>query len=123
LRQPRSYRPARSPDEAARALRDAARAGHVDADATEAVLAAAGHAARKRRSLPAGLTAREVEVLRLAALGRSNREISRALLITEKTTAHHIQHVYDKIGVSTRGAAALFAVQHGLLPDVSAEDG
>jgi DNA-binding CsgD family transcriptional regulator len=40
---------------------------------------------------------------------------ARLLSISERTAAHHVQHIYDKIGVSTRGAAALYAIQHGLL--------
>jgi DNA-binding CsgD family transcriptional regulator len=81
------------------------------------VLAAAGHAPRRRRAGPAGLTAREAEVLVLAARGASNRQIARTLGITPKTAGSHIEHIYRKIGVSTRAAAALFAIQHGLLAD------
>jgi DNA-binding CsgD family transcriptional regulator len=55
-------------------------------------------------------------VLRLASRGLSRREMSAALIISERTVAHHLQHIYDKIGVSTRAAATLFALQHDLLP-------
>jgi DNA-binding CsgD family transcriptional regulator len=62
------------------------------------------------------LTAREAEVLRLLALGLTTRQIADRLVISPKTADHHIQHIYTKIGASTRGAAALFAIEHGILP-------
>jgi DNA-binding NarL/FixJ family response regulator len=64
---------------------------------------------------PGGLTGREAEVLRLAARGLTTREIASRLYILAKTADHHIQHVYTKIGVSTRAAAALWAIQHALV--------
>jgi DNA-binding CsgD family transcriptional regulator len=64
---------------------------------------------------PAGLSPREVEVLRLLAQGCSNREVGRRLSISPKTAGHHVQHIYAKIGASTRAAAALFAMEHDLL--------
>jgi DNA-binding NarL/FixJ family response regulator len=64
---------------------------------------------------PAGLTDREVAVLRLLAQGRTNREIADALVITEKTAGHHVEHIYAKAGVSTRVGAAIFAMRHDLL--------
>ena len=64
------------------------------------------------RSNPGGLTRREVEVLRLAARGLTTRQIADRLYISPKTADHHIQHIYGKIGVSTRAAAALWAMQH-----------
>ncbi len=67
-----------------------------------------------RQGRPAGLTDREVEVLRLIAQGRSNKEIATALVVTEKTAGHHVEHVYAKLGVSTRVGAALFAMRHVL---------
>jgi DNA-binding NarL/FixJ family response regulator len=118
MTQSRAHRPARPPEEAAAEVRSMARAGLLDGDAVDAVLAAAGHrAGRRRTTLPAGLTAREVEVLRLLALGLTTREIGERLVISRKTVEHHVEHVYTKIGVSTRGAAALFAIQHGLAGD------
>jgi HD-GYP domain-containing protein (c-di-GMP phosphodiesterase class II) len=112
---PRPYRDAFSRDDAADALRKMAADGALDGEAVEAVLAAAGHRRAARASLPAGLTAREAEVLRLLALGCTTREIGEQLSITPKTADHHIQHIYGKIGVSTRGAAALFAIEEGIL--------
>jgi len=70
-----------------------------------------------RRALPAGLSAREVEVLRLAARGGTRREISRQLAITENTVRHHLEHIYNKTGTSNRIAATLFAMERGLLID------
>jgi HD-GYP domain-containing protein (c-di-GMP phosphodiesterase class II)/DNA-binding CsgD family transcriptional regulator len=69
-----------------------------------------------RREWPAGLTEREVEVLRLLATGASNRQIAQALVITEKTAAHHLEHIYNKIGISSRAAAVFFAMEHELIP-------
>jgi DNA-binding CsgD family transcriptional regulator len=89
--------------------------GYVDRDAAECVLAAAGHQARTRpQTLPAGMTDREVEVLRLAATGLTTAQIARQLVISPKTADSHIQHIYAKIGCSTRGAAVLFALRHNL---------
>ena len=71
--EPRPHRREQTPEEAATYLRAEVRAGRLDGDAVEAVLQAAGHPVRRRRTWPAGLTSREVEVLRLAARGLSNR--------------------------------------------------
>jgi DNA-binding NarL/FixJ family response regulator len=80
------------------------------------VLEAAGHVpARVRTENPAGLSEREVEVLRLICLGRTNRQMAAVLRIAEKTVGHHVEHVYNKIGRSTRAGAALFAMEHGLV--------
>jgi HD-GYP domain-containing protein (c-di-GMP phosphodiesterase class II) len=116
MREPRPYRPARSDVEAAAELRADVRAGRLDADVVEAVLGAAGHRTVRRREGPAGLTQREVEVLRLLARGLSNKDIAGELVISPKTVANHVEHIYAKIGASTRARASLFAVQHGLLP-------
>jgi HD-GYP domain-containing protein (c-di-GMP phosphodiesterase class II) len=115
--EPRPHRPKRTPEEAARQLRADVAAGRLDAEAVDAVVSAVGHAVPRRREGPAGLTPREVEVLRLLALGLSNREIGARLVITPKTAGNHIEHIYSKIGASSRVGASLFAVQHGLLPE------
>ena len=117
MREPRPHRPPRSADEAAAALRADVKAGRRDAEAVEAVLGAAGHRVARRREGPAGLTPREVEVLTLLAQGMSNKETARRLVISPKTVANHIEHIYAKIGASTRATASLFAMQHGLLPE------
>jgi DNA-binding NarL/FixJ family response regulator len=72
---------------------------------------------RKRHSheWPAGLTDREVEILRLLSRGLSRRQMAEQLFLSEHTVRHHLEHIYNKIGVSTRVAATLFAVEHGLL--------
>jgi DNA-binding NarL/FixJ family response regulator len=64
---------------------------------------------------PGGLTSREVDVLVLLARGHTYKEIADALVITRKTVANHVEHIYAKLGVSNRTAAALFATRHGLL--------
>ena len=117
MREPRPHRPERPPQEAAAELRADVKAGRLDADAVTAVLGAAGHRVSRRREGPAGLTGREVEVLVLLARGLSNKEIARRLVISPKTAGNHIEHIYSKIGASSRAKASLFAMQHGLLPE------
>jgi HD-GYP domain-containing protein (c-di-GMP phosphodiesterase class II) len=117
MREPRPYREPRSAVDAATELRADVKAGRLDADAVEAVLAAAGHRVVRRREGPAGLTAREVEVLRLIACGLSNKEIATRLTISPKTAGNHIEHIYVKIGTSNRAGASLFAMRHALLPE------
>jgi predicted ATPase/DNA-binding CsgD family transcriptional regulator len=65
-------------------------------------------------SYPAGLTAREVEVLRLVARGLTNIEIARELSLSEKTVAHHLTHIFNKTSSENRASAAAFAIRHGL---------
>jgi HD-GYP domain-containing protein (c-di-GMP phosphodiesterase class II) len=110
----RPHRPALSADAAAQALKREARNGCLDGDAVAAVLAAAGHQLPVRRELVAGLTGREIDVLRLIARGQSMKEMARTLGISPKTVDNHTQSVYSKIGVKTRGGATLFAIEHGL---------
>ena len=117
MTEPRPHRPALSARDAAAELRAEVKAGRLDSDAVEAVLAAAGHRVTSRREGPAGLTAREVDVLRLLARGLSSKEIASRLVISPKTARNHIEHIYAKIGASSRATASLFAMQHGLLPD------
>jgi DNA-binding NarL/FixJ family response regulator len=112
----RPHRPARPPEQAVEGLLGAVSRGQLDGDAARAVLEAAGHPAPKLRApRPAGLSEREIEVLRLIARGATHREVGRELVISPRTAAHHIQHIYDKIGVSTRAAAAMFAMEHGVV--------
>jgi HD-GYP domain-containing protein (c-di-GMP phosphodiesterase class II)/predicted DNA-binding protein (UPF0251 family) len=117
MRESRAHRPALDAPRAADELERDAREGRLDAEAVAAVLGAAGQGSTRppRRELPAGLTVREVEVLRLIARGNSNREAAKALGLSPKTVGHHVQHVYSKIGVSTRAGAAVFAMEHDLL--------
>ena len=106
----RPHRPAHGVDAAARILRGAP----LDPDAVEAVLVAAGHV-RRRPERPVGLTEREVEVLRLIVSGLSLRDAGKQLFISKSTVHTHVAHIYEKAGVSTRAAAAVFAMEHGLL--------
>ncbi len=114
-REDRPHRPAVDADAAAAMLREEAAAGRLDGEAVNAVLAAAGHRVRRRPTLPAGLSPREAQVLVLVARGLSNREIATALRLSPRTVGSHVEHAYTKIGVSTRGAAAMFAMRHGLV--------
>ncbi len=75
----------------------------------------ASGAPRPRRAWPAELTDREVDVLRLAARGFSNKEIAQELVVSPRTVQHHLAHVYDKTDRRTRAGTALFAMEHGLL--------
>lgn len=77
------------------------------ADAAERLLAPA--------SLPAGLTAREAEVLRLVASGRSNAQIAADLVLSEKTVARHLSNIFTKLDVRSRTAATAFAFEHGVV--------
>jgi HD-GYP domain-containing protein (c-di-GMP phosphodiesterase class II) len=115
MREPRPHRPPLDAEEAAAELQADARGGRLDAEAVAAVLAAAGHQVSSRREWPAGLTAREVDVLRLLARGLSSKQIAAELVITPKTARNHIEHIYTKIDASSRVAASLYATEHGLL--------
>ncbi|MEZ4668526.1 MAG: LuxR C-terminal-related transcriptional regulator [Anaerolineae bacterium] len=109
----RAYRPALSPESAAHELVQQVRAGKLDAQAVDAVLG--NRATSPRANRPSNLSEREIEVLQLIAQGYTTRNIAESLFISPKTADHHIQHIYNKIGVSTRAAATLFAMQHDLL--------
>ena len=86
----------------------------LDAHAVTAVLEAAGQR-RPRIEHPAGLTEREVEVIALLARGLQTKQVARELEISSKTADRHIQNAYRKIGVSSRAAATVFAMEHGLV--------
>jgi ATP/maltotriose-dependent transcriptional regulator MalT len=62
-----------------------------------------------------GLSARELEVLRLVAAGKTNREIAAALVVSEHTVARHVQNIFAKLRVSSRTAAGAFAFEHDLV--------
>jgi DNA-binding NarL/FixJ family response regulator len=112
----RPHRLALAPESAAADLRREVRAGRLDGDAVHAVLAEAGHRVPSiRRERPGGLSEREIEVLRLLARGLSNRDMAQQLFLSRDTVKHHIQHIYDKIGVSTRAGATMFAMENALL--------
>jgi HD-GYP domain-containing protein (c-di-GMP phosphodiesterase class II) len=118
MTEPRPYRGPLTADQAAAELRKDVAQGRIDGDAADAALRAAGHRVRRRRQWPAGLTQREVEVLRLLTLGLANKEIAARLTITPKTASSHVEHIYTKIGVSNRAQASIFAMRHGLMADV-----
>jgi HD-GYP domain-containing protein (c-di-GMP phosphodiesterase class II) len=112
----RPYRRALALEQARDELGVMVGAGSIEKRAADAVLEAAGSAPTDtRQGYPAGLTERESEVLRLLARGKTNREIAEALVITEKTAGHHVEHIYAKADVSTRVGAALFAMRHDLV--------
>jgi HD-GYP domain-containing protein (c-di-GMP phosphodiesterase class II)/DNA-binding CsgD family transcriptional regulator len=121
MTQDRPHRPALGTEEAAAELRREVRAGRLDGDAASAVLEVAGAGRPRRRGnlRPAGLSEREVEVARLVAAGCSNPEIAERLVISRRTAEHHVQHIYAKVGVSSRAGLALFAHEHHLIADSS----
>jgi HD-GYP domain-containing protein (c-di-GMP phosphodiesterase class II) len=114
MTEPRPYRLGHSPGEAGAILGQQARDGRLDAAAVAAVLEASGQRA-PRVERPAGLTEREAEVIGLLARGFQTKQVARRLGISVKTADNHVQNAYAKIGVSTRAAATLFAMQHGLV--------
>jgi len=116
----RADRPAISGAAAAAELRRLESEGVLEPRASRAVLVAAGHGeggvpASTRPKHPSGLSLREIDVLRLAARGLTTQQIADRLFISPKTTDHHIQHIYSKIGVSTRAGAALWAMQNAVM--------
>ncbi len=113
--EPRPHRAARSAEEAGAELRRDVHAGRLDGDAVDATLRAAGHRVARRRARVAGLTAREIEVLRLLARGQSNRQIADELVVSHRTVGSHLEHIYAKTSTSNRAMARLFAAEHGLL--------
>ena len=115
LTEPRPHRPRMSAESASTQLRREVRAGRLDGAAVNAVLTAAGHRAAARRDWPNGLTTREVDVLRLLARGHTTKEIAGQLVVAPKTAANHIEHIYTKLGVTSRAAATLFATQQGFV--------
>ena len=114
MSEPRPHREPLAAERAAEVLATEASAGRLDPDAVTAVLEAAGERV-PRLERPAGLTEREAEVLGMLARGLQTKQVARALGISVKTADRHIQHAYRKIGVSTRAAATLFAMEHGLV--------
>jgi HD-GYP domain-containing protein (c-di-GMP phosphodiesterase class II)/DNA-binding CsgD family transcriptional regulator len=120
LTRERADRPAFTAAHAAAELRRLESEGVIEPRAARAVLVAAGHGEGEapvgpRPTNPGGLSRREVDVLSLAAKGLTTKQIADRLFISTKTADHHIQHVYNKIGVSTRAAAALWAMQHAVV--------
>jgi HD-GYP domain-containing protein (c-di-GMP phosphodiesterase class II)/DNA-binding CsgD family transcriptional regulator len=118
MTEPRPHRTALSAHQAAEELNRVCEQGRLDVPSTRAVLEAAGEKRKPGRSAwPAGLTDREVEVLRLIGSGLSNKQVARRLTLSPKTVSHHVEHIYAKVGVSTRAGATLFAMQEGMIGD------
>ncbi|HEY2297163.1 MAG TPA: HD domain-containing phosphohydrolase [Jatrophihabitans sp.] len=115
LREDRPYRPALSSDAAAAALKAEADEGRLDAGAVAAVLAAAQGRSPRRPASSSGLTPREIEVLQLLVRGLTNKQIATRLTLSGRTVGTHIEHIYAKAGVNTRGAAAMYAMRSGLV--------
>ena len=114
MTEPRPHREALSAEQAAEELGRAANDRKLDPDVVRAVVEAAGHSL-PRVERPAGLTERESEIVGLMARGFQTKQMARALDISIKTADGHIQNAYRKIGVSSRAAATLFAMEHGLV--------
>jgi DNA-binding NarL/FixJ family response regulator len=68
-----------------------------------------------RESYPAGLTTREVEVLRLVAQGMTNEQVAEQIVVSPRTVSTHLTSIYNKLGVNSRSAATRFAVEHQLI--------
>jgi HD-GYP domain-containing protein (c-di-GMP phosphodiesterase class II) len=114
LTEERPHRPAFDAAAAARELNAMATAGALCPDAVAAVVNA-DREPERRRARPSALSDREVEVLRLVARGLTNKEVASALGISTKTAGHHLQHIFEKLGVTTRAAATMVAMQRGLV--------
>jgi HD-GYP domain-containing protein (c-di-GMP phosphodiesterase class II) len=112
----RPHRPALEPNRARAELRADVQAGRLDQRAVNAVLEAAGsRPVRVPEAWPGGLSDREVDVLRLLARGKTNRQVAAELVIAPKTVGRHVENIYAKTGLSTRAGAALFCAEHELL--------
>jgi HD-GYP domain-containing protein (c-di-GMP phosphodiesterase class II) len=114
MREERPYRDRLSPEDAAKLLDEEARAGRHDSEMVAAVIEAVGQPAPPVER-PAALTEREVQVIGLVARGLQTKHVARRLGISIKTADRHVQNAYRKIGISTRAAATLFAMEHGLV--------
>lgn len=115
MTEPRAHRQPRSPEQSADTLAAEAEAGRHDPDMVAAVIDAAGQSVPPIER-PSGLTAREAEVVGLLARGLQTKQVAGALDISDKTVDNHIQNAYRKMGVSSRAAATLFAMENGLVP-------
>jgi HD-GYP domain-containing protein (c-di-GMP phosphodiesterase class II) len=114
MTEPRPHREALRSERAAKILAAEANAGRLDPRAVAAVLEASGQPV-PRLEHPAGLTEREVEVVAMLARGLQTKQVAHVLGISVKTADRHIQNAYRKIDVSSRAAATLFAMEHGLV--------
>lgn len=115
MQEARPHRAALSRDATAKLLREQVKEGALDEDCVVAVLTALGERRSAASATAPSLTERELDVLRLLATGKTNKEIAQSLGISGRTVQHHTIHIYEKLGVDTRAAAALLAVRHGLV--------
>lgn len=122
LRESRPHRESLSADAAAAILTEEARAGRLDGDAIEALLAEVGLRVRRPVAGRTGLTARETQVLVQLARGLSNPQIAAVLSVSRKTVSTHLEHIYTKLGVSIRTQAALFSVAGTFLECLATQD-
>lgn len=115
LTSPRPHRDRIELEEATAIMRREVDSGRLDERAVECVVGAAGGEAEPVSSTPDGLSEREVEVLALLSRGLTNREMGEHLFISPKTVGRHVENIYTKIDVSSRAAAAVYAMEHRLL--------
>ncbi len=120
LTEERPQRPAFSAAQAAAMVREEAQRGRLDREAVECVIGVAR--GQPRLEVAATLTPREREILGQLARGSANKQIAAALEISEKTVGRHVEHVYEKLGVSTRTGAVMRALARGLLDDLTIAD-
>src|SRR4029079_6774500 len=122
MRETRPHRRSIAREEIAATLEKEAESGRLDREAVRAVLETAGHRVARGRArgagngpYPGGLTDREVEVLRLVSRGLTNKEAARKLKVSARSVGQHLAHAYEKIGVTTRAGAAMFAMKNGIV--------
>jgi HD-GYP domain-containing protein (c-di-GMP phosphodiesterase class II) len=122
MRETRPHRRSIPRDDVAAAMEKEVEKGRLDRDAVRAVLEAAGHRVERVQArgsgnggYPGGLTDREVEVLRLVSRGLTDKEIARKLELPVRAVGQDLAHAYEKIGVTTRAAAAMFAMKSGIV--------
>jgi len=114
LRSDRPHRPGLSSRNATAELTAMSRVGTLDGDAVASVLATVDGTAARIKTAD-GLTERQIDVLRLVCSGLSNKAIADRLRISPRTAERHVQDIYLRIGVSSRAAAAMYAMEHSLL--------
>jgi HD-GYP domain-containing protein (c-di-GMP phosphodiesterase class II) len=108
----RPHRPALSPAAIARELAAEVGAGHLDATAVDAVLASLGLKVRVVSRHAHGVSDRELDVCRLIARGKMNKEIADVLGISLRTVQNHVAHIFDKLGVHSRSGVAVWLVEN-----------
>jgi DNA-binding NarL/FixJ family response regulator len=119
MRETRPHRRSIPREEIVATLETEAEKGRLDRTAVRAVLAAAGHRIERgrvrRQGYPGGLSDREVDVLRLVSRGFTNKQVAAKLEIPARAVGNHLAHAYEKIGVTTRAGAAMFAMKNGIV--------